>query len=55
VDEARRVMPDMPGLRYASGWMPALEGADALLVVTEWKEIRNPDFDAIRLAGAGDL
>ena len=50
MEEARRVMPDMPGLRYASGWMPALEGADALLVVTEWKEIRNPDFDAIKLA-----
>ncbi len=50
MEEAQRVMPDMPGLRYASGWMPALEGADALLVVTEWKEIRNPDFDAIKLA-----
>jgi UDPglucose 6-dehydrogenase len=48
MEEAQRVMPDMPGLRYASGWMPALEGADALLVVTEWKEIRNPDFDAIK-------
>ena len=26
----------------------ALEGADALLVVTEWKEFRTPDFDAIK-------
>ncbi|MBA4175637.1 MAG: UDP-glucose 6-dehydrogenase [Leptothrix sp. (in: Bacteria)] len=48
--EAARVMPDVPGLRFASGWMSALEGADALLVVTEWKEIRNPDFDAIKSA-----
>ncbi|MDO9091410.1 MAG: UDP-glucose/GDP-mannose dehydrogenase family protein [Rubrivivax sp.] len=50
MEEAARVMPDAPGLRYASGWMAALEGADALLVVTEWKEIRNPDFEAIKLA-----
>jgi UDPglucose 6-dehydrogenase len=26
----------------------ALQGADALLVVTEWKEFRNPDFDQIK-------
>jgi UDPglucose 6-dehydrogenase len=26
----------------------ALTGADALLIVTEWKEFRSPDFDAIR-------
>jgi UDPglucose 6-dehydrogenase len=26
----------------------ALEGADALLIVTEWKEFRTPDFDAIK-------
>ncbi|MBK6472897.1 MAG: UDP-glucose/GDP-mannose dehydrogenase family protein [Betaproteobacteria bacterium] len=48
MDEAARVMPGMPGLHYAAGWMQALEGADALLVVTEWKEIRNPDFEAIK-------
>jgi UDPglucose 6-dehydrogenase len=26
----------------------ALQGADALLIVTEWKEFRTPDFDAIK-------
>ena len=29
--------------------MHALEGTDALIVVTEWKEFKSPDFDAIRL------
>jgi len=48
MEEAARVMPDQTGLRFASSWMDALEGADALLLVTEWKEIRNPDFDAIK-------
>ena len=26
----------------------ALEGADALVVLTDWQEFRNPDFDAIK-------
>jgi UDPglucose 6-dehydrogenase len=28
--------------------MAALDGADALLIVTEWKEFRSPDFEAIK-------
>ena len=30
--------------------MDALEGADALVVVTEWREFRTPDFDAMARA-----
>jgi len=33
---------------YASAPMEALEGADALVLVTEWNEFRQPDFGAIR-------
>ncbi|MBA3588095.1 UDP-glucose/GDP-mannose dehydrogenase family protein, partial [Methylibium sp.] len=47
-DEARRSMPDQQGLSYADSASAALEGADALVIVTEWKEFRSPDFDAIR-------
>jgi UDPglucose 6-dehydrogenase len=28
--------------------MAALEGADALAIVTEWQEFRSPDFAAIK-------
>ncbi len=35
---------------YADGPLAALEGADALVIVTEWKEFRSPDFAAIRRA-----
>jgi UDPglucose 6-dehydrogenase len=48
--EALRAMGERPGLAFADGPMQALEGADALLIVTEWKEFRSPDFDAIRAA-----
>lgn len=48
--ESARVMEGIAGLRFAKTQAEALEGADALLVVTEWKEFRNPDFDAIKAA-----
>jgi len=49
-EEAQRVMqgPDWAGLSYAEHQKHALEGADALLIVTEWKEFRTPDFDTLR-------
>lgn len=34
-------------LTYAEGQYQALTGASALIVVTEWSEFRNPDFDRI--------
>jgi UDPglucose 6-dehydrogenase len=48
--EAQRVLAGTPRLEFVDSWAQALQGADALLVVTEWKEIRNPDFDAIKAA-----
>ena len=49
--EARRVFADKyMGLSYATRPMDAVLGADALIIVTEWKEFRSPDFDFIRTA-----
>jgi UDPglucose 6-dehydrogenase len=28
--------------------MDALEGADALILITEWNEFRRPDFEAMK-------
>jgi len=50
MDEARRVLEGVPRLSFMDSQAAALAGADALLVVTEWKEFRNPDFDAIKAA-----
>lgn len=37
-------------ITYAPSEYDALTGADALLVLTEWNEFRNPDFDKIKAA-----
>ena len=50
MEESARVMQGMPGLSFMADQAQALQGADALVVVTEWKEFRNPDFDAIKAA-----
>ncbi len=46
--EARRLYGDRPDLSLVDSVEAALEGADALAVVTEWQEFRSPDFDLIR-------
>ena len=48
VKEARRVLAANPRVEYAPTPMTALDSADALVIATEWKEFRSPDFDAIR-------
>ena len=46
MSEARRLLGDR--IDFADTPLSALAGADALLVVTEWKEFRSPDFAAIK-------
>ena len=48
--ETQRIYGDEPRLAYADKPMDALEGADALVIVTEWKEFRSPDFERIKAA-----
>jgi UDPglucose 6-dehydrogenase len=45
---AKSEFSGLAGIGYAESPLGALEGADALAVVTEWKEFRSPDFEAIR-------
>ncbi|WP_140908821.1 UDP-glucose dehydrogenase family protein [Cognatiluteimonas lumbrici] len=48
--EARRVFGQRDGLVLCESAAEALEGADALVVVTEWKQFRSPDFEQLALA-----
>ncbi len=45
MDNVKQLMGDK--VYYAKDQYDALEGASALIVVTEWSEFRNPDFDRI--------
>jgi len=46
--EAKRIYADEPGITFSSRPLDACAGADALIIVTEWKEFRSPDFESIR-------
>ncbi|EIM01966.1 UDP-glucose/GDP-mannose dehydrogenase family protein [Rhodanobacter denitrificans] len=46
--EAQRLYGDRDDLVLCEHAMDALQGADVLAVVTEWKAFRSPDFRAIR-------
>jgi UDPglucose 6-dehydrogenase len=47
-DEARRIFGEREDLVLCDSDAGALEGADALVVVTEWKQFRSPDFELLR-------
>jgi len=46
--ETQRIYGDRPDLRYAQSPLAALNNADALVIVTEWKAFKSPDFNQIR-------
>ncbi len=48
MDEARRIFGAEARMAYAESPMAALDGADALVIVTEWKEFRSPDFGEMK-------
>ena len=50
LDEARRIFGQREDLVLCDSAQAALEGADALVVVTEWKEFRSPDFARLHAA-----
>ncbi|MEN8179946.1 MAG: UDP-glucose/GDP-mannose dehydrogenase family protein [Pseudomonadota bacterium] len=48
MDECRRIYGERPDLTYCENQTETLEGADALIVVTEWQLFRSPDFTKIK-------
>jgi UDPglucose 6-dehydrogenase len=46
MEEARRIFGDR--IQYSTNNYNCIEGADALLVVTEWQVFRNPNFDRMK-------
>ncbi len=50
IEEARKVYGGVKSVSFASTAMEATQGADALVIVTEWKAFRSPDFDELKRA-----
>ncbi len=56
LNEAKRIfesdLKQMPEacdrIKFSSDQMQALDGADALIIMTEWKAFKSPDFDSLR-------
>jgi len=48
MEECRRIYGERGDLHYGDSPEAVLEGADALIVVTEWQLFRSPDFEGIK-------
>ena len=53
IPEAQRRMKDKP-IRYVRTMYEAAEGADAVALMTEWKELRMPDWSQLNATMRGD-
>ncbi len=48
IKEAKKIFGDR--IEYSSNQYDILDGSDALAIITDWNEYRNPDFDRIKAA-----
>jgi UDPglucose 6-dehydrogenase len=46
--ETQHIYGDRPDLRYSETPLEALQDADALIIVTEWKAFKSPDFEDVK-------
>jgi UDPglucose 6-dehydrogenase len=55
MDRAKQILPDNPFLTYCSSELEAAFGADAILLVTEWKQFRFIDMEEVKTKMRGHL
>ena len=48
MEETRHIYGERPDLNYAANPNDALDGADALVIATEWKVFKSPDFSVLK-------
>ena len=53
--EADRLYPEQDGFELCDTAYGALEGTDALVIMTEWQEFRSPDFQLLKEKLADDV
>lgn len=50
IEETKRIYGERADLQYCDSAKDALQSADALIIMTEWKVFRSPDFSALKQA-----
>lgn len=48
INEAKRIYAGVDSIKFSDTPMATVKNADALVIVTEWKEFWSPDFDQIK-------
>ena len=48
MEKARALLPDDGSVTFCADSYEALEGADALVLVTEWPQFRRPDWERVK-------
>lgn len=48
IEETKHIYGERADLQYAANSLEALKNADALIIVTEWKAFKSPDFAVIK-------
>lgn len=48
MEQAKRLLPDTPAITWCDSEVDAASGADAVVLVTEWKQFRLLDFEALK-------
>ncbi|EGV52012.1 UDP-glucose 6-dehydrogenase [endosymbiont of Riftia pachyptila (vent Ph05)] len=48
MEEAGRIYGERDELTFCESAQDALQGAEALIIMTEWTQFRSPDFDSIK-------
>jgi UDPglucose 6-dehydrogenase len=46
--QARKTFAGLPRMEFSESPQAALDGADCLVIITEWKEFRSPDFEDVK-------
>ena len=46
--QARKTFAALPRMEFSESPQAALDGADCLVIITEWKEFRSPDFEDVK-------
>jgi len=54
-EAARRLYADEPRVEIVDGAQAAVQGCDALAIVTEWREFRSPDYAGLRASLAAPV